>query len=117
MLDIWPPYTYISKILLGPSFSFKPYVLQIKQKTGPLTFKYLKVQTLTTKFHFLLNSKNPPHGIPYSLYVLFIFLSSLIHFHFQLLSLLISPQNSALVLCSHSSKKKILTNFFFLLAF
>ena len=53
------PYSHISTILPGPSFSFRPYVLQIEQKVGPLHLN-TQVQTLTTKFHFLSISKNPP---------------------------------------------------------
>ena len=99
------PHTYISTILPGPSFSFRPYVLQIKQKVGPLTFKYSSPNT-NNKISLSLHLIKPTHWpteslLPFTSYSFV--LSSLIHFHLHWYRCLPAPKTP--VLCPYSPKK------------
>ena len=90
------PYLHYSP---SPSFSFRPYVLQIKQKADPLHLN-TQVLTLTTKLLSLslsLSQKTHPltHGIPNSLYLLFFCFVFFDTFPLALVPLPTSPQNSS----------------------
>ena len=104
-----PPYFSHSNYSFRPLFSqapiisFRPLILQIKHKVGPLTFKNTKIQTLTTNSHFL-HLKNPPHGphkIPCS-FLFFVFSDPLPNIAYQ------PPKLNSISPLSFSPKKKII---------
>ena len=85
----------------APTISFRPLILQIKYKVGPLTFKNTKIQTLTTNSHFL-HLKNPPHDphkIPCS-FLFFVFSDPLPNIAYQ------PPKLNSISPLSFSPKKK-----------
>ena len=129
---ISPPFFQLKAFSLGlysPSFSFRPlfsqlkafkfqaslvlaFIPQIKQKAGPLTFKYSKSKYITIKFHFL-HLKNPPTEeslIPFTTF--FFFLDTL-----SLPTGIASQPPNLSISPPIRRKKKFLTNFFFLLTF
>ena len=116
ILDPPPPYPFLN-YSPRPCFSFRPYVLQIKQKADPLHLN-TQVLTLTTKFLSLslsLYLKKPTHWpteslIPFTYYSFV--LSSLIHFHLHWYRYLPAPKTP--VLYPHSPKKKKIPDQFFL---
>ena len=117
ILDSRPPHTHFSIILPGPGFSFRPYVLQIKQKAGPL-YLNTQIQTLTTKFHFLSVSENPltdPRNPLFHLLLILLFCLLWYTFTCTGTAAYQPPKLQSFVLTvPKKKKKKIMTNFFFL---
>ena len=102
-----PPYPFLN-YCPRPWFSFRPFVLQIKQKNLPTSFKYSSPNT-NNKITLSPSQKTHPltHGIPYSLYFLFFCFVFFDTLSLALVLLPTSPPKLQSSILTEKKKKKI----------